>query len=364
MSLLFADNFQQYGIGGRAYMLDGIWAQASNDVGSGTLINIGDDPDVNAPAGQVAVYINGADNYDRTVRKVVPGSAKSTVGCSLRLYLPQLPFIANNCIRVFSWRDINNAEHLHLRVETTGQLSLVNASGTVLATSSEAVTASAWHHIEAKITFSNTTGATEVRLNGNAVSALTLTNVDTVNTAVTTCSQIAVVAPYHVSVSFYSQWFRDFVIWDTAGSINNDFFGPCVVGNFKPTSDVSFNWTPSTGSTGYDLIDESGPPVDSDYISADVTQTTQSEFGLENLPADVTTVRGLMLVSRMWASDGGDCKIQMGVKSNGDQGLGTDRQITTAPTYWTDIMETSPDTGVQFTPTEFNAATFTIDRTL
>lgn len=363
MSLLFADNFKQYGIGGQARMLDGVWAQLSNDIGQTDNFGIVDDPDSGAPAGQVALYIDGADNYARTVRKVIPGSAKTTIGCSIRVYLPELPYTANNCIRLFSWRDINNAEHIHLRVETTGQLSIVRGS-TVLGTSAEAITASAWHHIEAKVTINDSTGSTEVKLNGNSLSALTLTSQDTANTAVVSCSQIAIVAPSHVSSAYYIQYVRDFVIWDTAGSVNNDFFGPCIVDNFKTTSDISFNWSASTGTTGYNLIDEDGPPNDADYISADVTQTTQSEFGLQDLPADVTSVRGILLVSRMWASDGGDCKIQMGIKSNGDQGVGADRQITTAPTYWMDVIETSPDTGVQFTPTEFNAATFTIDRTL
>lgn len=372
MSLLWADDFKTFGTGsvasgaGGAYMLNGLYAEMDNGpTGPGSGIGITDDPDPIADPSSVAVFMSSG-NYDKVCRKVLDAGAKTTVGASIRVWMPRLPNAAAETIELFSWRDINNAAHLSLYVLTTGALAIARGGygGTVLGTSTAAVlTANAWHHVEAKVTINDTTGATEVRVNGTVVAGLTLTGQDTADTAVVSCYQIAVVKKGYVTSNGVTFYFRDMVIWDTAGSYNNNFFGPCMVERRTVVSDVSFNWSASTGSTGYNLLDEAGPN-DADYISATVAQTTQCEFGVEDLPADVTSVRGMILLGRMWASDGGDCKVQMGVKSAGDQGLGTDRQITTAPTYWFDVVETSPDTGVPFTPTEFNAMTLTVDRTV
>lgn len=370
MSLLWADDFKSYGTS-TANLLDGVYAEV-NSSGTGS-IDLVTDPDSGSSGNVLFIRTNSAQastypTYGTFVRFVFP-AAKTTVGGFLRLYLPGLPSVSTDSQNII-FSDGGNTPQLTFRIATTGAIEVYRGaerSGTLLGTSTVCLTANAWHHIEWKILASQTVGTVEIRVNGAVV--LSLTGQDTCATANVSFDQMAVGCNRSSSsggttgTEAAASYWKDFVVWDAAGSINNDFFGPCLVKACRPDADTSFNWTASTGSTGYTLIDETSPN-DADYISADVTQTTQSEFGVENLPVDVTTVRGMILMSRMWASDGGDCKVQMGVKSNGDQGLGTDRQITVAPTYWKDVIETSPDTGVQFTPTEFNSMTFTIDRTL
>ena len=125
----------------------------------------------------------------------------------------------------------------------------------------------------------------------------------------------------------------------------------------------SFNWTASTGSTGFNLIDEAGPD-DADYVQAANPPPAASTFTLSDLPADVTSVRGLISLVRAKKTDGGDGNLQVSLQSNSVDDLGADRPITTADTYWWDVSELSPDTGVAWTPAEVDAAKIKIDRTL
>jgi hypothetical protein len=156
---------------------------------------------------------------------------------------------------------------------------------------------------------------------------------------------------------------KDFVAWDTAGSQNNDFLGSVQVYTLQLDGDVSFNWDTSSGTVGYELIDELTPD-DAGYISAGDPPPAASEFGFENLPVDITSVKGLLTVARMRKTDGGDGQVQMGLLSGVDADLGTDRPITTAFTYYWDVSELNPTTLAAWTPTEVDDAVVTIDRTV
>lgn len=365
MSLLWADDFSAYGIGGQAYLTDGPYAEvkASPFVTAPVLAADPDPAGTGAAVLKLTTQSNGNSTYPTTatyVRKVNP-VAKTTIGGFFRLWLPNLPTAATVTTGIV-FADSTNAPQFCLYVSTTGAIvAALGWLGTVKGTSSVALTANAWHHVEWKLVASATTGGSiEVRVDGAVV--LNVSGIATVSTAEVSYSQESLVGSNSVTPYQLTPYYRDWVLWDTAGTYNNDFMGPCFVQRRTVNSDVSFNWTPSSGTTGYNLIDEAGPN-DADYISADVTQTTASEFGVENLPSDATSVRGMVIVGRMKASDGGDCKVQMGVVSGGTPGLGTDRQITTAYTYWADIREVDPSTGLPFTPVGFNNMTLTIDRT-
>ena len=86
---------------------------------------------------------------------------------------------------------------------------------------------------------------------------------------------------------------------------------------------------------------------------------------LEDLPPEVISVRGILMVARQRKSDGGDCLTQVGISP--DDGAtwdnGADRAITTAFTYWGDWSELDPDTSDPWTPLASNNARIRINRT-
>jgi hypothetical protein len=161
-----------------------------------------------------------------------------------------------------------------------------------------------------------------------------------------------------------TNWYsKDLLIWDGAGSVDNDFFGSVSIYALLTDADISLNWTPSTGSTGWDLLDES-PPNDADYISAPDPAPAAAVMSLTNLPADVTSVRGLISFVRAAKTDGGDGDLQVSLTSGANTDAGADRPMTTAFTYWKDVSEVNPGTGVFWTPTEVDAMDIEFDRTV
>lgn len=346
MSVLWADPFQTYGLD-ETKLTDGLYAAYSG-------VSLLADPDPNADADSKCVQFSNI----ASMRFAIPTGANATIGCSVRLWMDGLPS-AETAGFTIVFRTNVNTDLCSLRVLPSGQLRLLRGSTTIATSTIPVVSTGAWNHIEVKIAFDDSAGTSEVRVNGVAAAGLTLTGQDTMNTSASgTCAIIA-----FVTTTGAIAYMKDFVVWDTNGSQNNDFIGTKHLYVLQVNGDTALNWTPSTGSTGYDLIDELTPD-DADYISADDTPPAASEFALEDLPADIVSVSALIPVVRVRKTDGGDGNVQVGLNSNGDSDLGSDRPITTAFTYYWDVSEISPDTATAYTPVEVNAVTMTIDRTV
>lgn len=355
--LQWADTFNRYG-GNAALMLNGLPYAAV----SGSLVT---DPDVTATGKVLALpaSVITIDNF----RTVYPKGVAATMGCACRLWLDKLP--GGLPLAGFGWviTDIANAEQLGLRIETTGVLSVyrghigTSGTGTLLgSTAAPVIAPNAWNHIEFKYTVNTATGAFALRVNGVAV--LTLTGVNTQSTANANSAQINFMNTSAGAVNPATAYLKDFILWDTTGAYNKDFLGTVSVLDIDATSDTLLTWTPSTGANGWSILDNNPPLDDAAYISA--ATPLSNTFGMGDLPADVTSVRGLVLVNRSRKIDGGDGNTQMGVISGASTALGVDRPITTAYTYWFDIVETDPATALPFTPPAFNAASMKLARTL
>ncbi len=105
--------------------------------------------------------------------------------------------------------------------------------------------------------------------------------------------------------------------------------------------------------------------TDTSYISANDTPPLPSSFTMTNLPEDVTSIKGVFMIGRMYKSDGGDCNIQMALSPNNTNwDSGSNRPVTVAPTIWWDVSELSPATAAAWTPIEVNNLLFRVDRTL
>lgn len=359
--LQWCDNFGSYG-STTSYMTNGLYAAVTGSVSlvsdpdpgsSGTVLKT--DDTVNASPPYLGSY----------VRKVL-SSAQGTCGCALRLWLSALPPHTGSEIVPITFSDTNNVAHISLRVNTDGTISVYRGAievGTLLGTtSSPVITANAWSHIECKVTISDTVGEVEIRVNSATV--YTLTGADTKNSSAATVSQLSIGSNRLIGGTGAPDCYtKDLVIWDSTGSHNNDFLGSVHVVRLTPDADTSLNWTPSTGSTGFDLINES-PPDDADYIAADDSPPSPATMTLTDLPDDVTAVKGLMTLVRAVKTDGGDAQLMVSLKSGSDLADGADRAITVAETYWYDFSEEDPATDAQWAPAAVDAASIVFDRTV
>lgn len=111
-------------------------------------------------------------------------------------------------------------------------------------------------------------------------------------------------------------------------------------------------------------------PQDLAFIAADSTPPAAAEFDLEDLPDDITSVRGIIPVVRGAKVDGGDGNLQVSLSPDGtNYDDGPDTPLTSAMTFWpnnTDpfVSMKNPATDAPWTPAEFNAARLKLNRTL
>lgn len=138
-----------------------------------------------------------------------------------------------------------------------------------------ALVPTAWYYIEAKVTINNTTGAFIVRVNTAPV--ITLSNVDTQRTANASTNNWGWRAPRDFLLD-------DMYVFDSTTADCNDFWGDAAIEGSFATSDIAgfVDWTASSGTDRFAMIDEADVDDDATYVFAD---TADSELicGFGNL---------------------------------------------------------------------------------
>ena len=334
-------------------MLAGVWAQLSGTV------TLAEDPDPNI-TGNVLTFGSGHARY------VYAGGVQTTAGIATRLWLNAIPATSATRPWIHQFRDVSNNLVLGIRVSTTGSLQVyrdvvyLTDVGTLIGeTTGPVLTAQSWRHVETKVVHSTTVGTVTIKVEGVEVLALT-----GVNTGAAAYAQVAIgVVAGAITVSGALSM-KDVVFWDGSGSENNDFLSTVGVYYLRPTADVSTGWSRTSGTTDWDLLNES-PPNDAGYIYAGDPPPAASILNVEELPAEIVGVRGLISVGRSAKSDSGDGNLQMSLSPNGtDWDAGADNPVSTAFTYYYDVSEVSPDGAAPWTPVEVNALEFKLNRTV
>lgn len=351
MALLHADNFSIYGTD-MSLLTNGIYAEVNGSLTS--------DPD-GLSSGRVLNTENTTSNSSRPFRYVSQEGPKDTMGFCLRLWYTNLP---NNNTGQFQvqFRNTSNDNIAALYITATGQVTFYTFGGESFTTDIPVVTANGWYHYEVK--FTKVTAATcdfEVRVEGITVLSGEGVAVPVPDDPAQVCASRA-----NISIN-HNVFIKDLVIWNGEGTYNNDFLGTVLVTSLLPVSDISLNWTPSSGSTGYTILDNI-PPSNSQFLSAGFDPVPPAYVGeLSDLPIDATSVKGLITFVRAAKSDGGDGSLQNGLISDPDgtpaTALGADRPITVAQTYWRDVFETDPKTGAPWIPAAVNETQIRINRT-
>lgn len=351
MSIVHMDNFTIYG-GVKAYLLNGVYAEVNSDLAV--------DPD-GISSGWVAWIGQGTGaSIIRGYRFVLP-SLQDKVGQALRMWFPALPTGSDGVPCPLMWRDVSNTDLFCITVDSTGRISARTGSydGAIVATTTNPViTANGWYHIEGLLDID--TDTFELRVEG--VTVLDLSGFSVANQV----AQVYIGTRSTNTSAVRTFYAKDYVIYDGSGSYNNDFIGSVLVHNLLPTADVDLNWTPSTGTTGYEILDDI-PPDDGVYLSAPNPPPSPYVCEVEDLPPDVTSVKAIMTMVRAAKTDGGDASLQIGVISDPSgtpaTALGADRPITVAQTYWRDVFETDPATTAPWLPSAVDEINLQMDRT-
>lgn len=307
-----------------------------------------------------------ADNTEARIWKDWAGHA--TAGIALKLWMPYLPYRSQDGAgagEMFVNFAAGSTDKVCVRLGCDGSLYVMDPdpSGTVIGTSAPCIKARAQHHIEIKVTIgAGSTDTIAIRVDGVEVLSLTGANFEDTN-----ITRIEIGSAYSRGTSGEQEtlsYYNSVIIWDGSGSANNDWLGPNVCYHtLYPDGDAALNWTPSTGATGFDLIDDD-EPGDTDYVYATSTAASATDFTFEN-PSNLATVNAVLAIGRASKTDAGGGSIQISLSPNGtnwDAG-----QTKALPennfNYWYDVSEASPATAVAWTASEINSLEMRVDRT-
>lgn len=337
MTLLFMDGFDHYATAD----ITKKWTSASGS------------PVISAAAGRRgggALLAPNNTTIAQNITKTFAASASFVLGFSFKA--TALPSSVSPIARLL---DAGTAQ-CDLRLNTDGTLS-VTRNGTALTngTSSNSISTGTDYYIEWKVTISDSIAASSCKVRVNGVDWITVaTGQDTKNTANASANQFSLGTTVNLSSSV-AFTFDDFYLCDQSGSTNNDFLGDVRVDTLYPTSDGNYSqFTPSTGTTHYTLVDESTPNT-TDYNDG-VNVGDRDSYGMGNLAALTSqTVYGVQVNAAILKDDAGSKSAATFVRSSTTDGDGASVALGTSQSYISQVFETNPNGAVAWTETTVNA---------
>lgn len=261
-------------------------------------------------------------------------------------------FFASATTTVFILRNSGLGEILTLNLSPAGVLYLTRGGVTVL-TADRSLVAGTWIHVAVKVVLGNgTAGSAAFQFDG--VDAGSASSIDTINSSVDNPLALDI---YHLAANGCGKVLDDLVICDGSGSYFNDWIGDRSVIGHAVTSDATPNsWTPSTGTSHFEVVNEVGPSA-TDYLSTS-TDAAQELFGHAPLAAAYAGASDIavQISSQAFKGDAGARLLKLIDKpSGGSISNPTGLPLSTTAQYVNQIIETDSVTGIPFTQAGFDA---------
>jgi len=263
---------------------------------------------------------------------------------------------------VLEFKEGGSTVHGRLTINADGTLTISRA-GSIPATSANlgGWVADTWYHFEVDYYIHDSNGFWEVRFGGNSTPVIgRTTGLDTRNAGTSgVCDNFVFNG---VTSTARSTYIDDVVYAAGGGSSAGAFYGDVRIFTSLPTGDGnSTQWTRSTGSSDFGVVDESTPNGDTDYIS----EATSGDLDLFTFPAVGFTGTVQAVGLRAWSrkDDSGSRQLKLTTRSSGtnyDHSLVDDLSISYLPVGCRNkhgIWETNPAGGA-WTVTAVNAAEF------
>ncbi len=287
--------------------------------------------------------------------KVLPSTYATLI---IGVAFQPLASMTSDCI-VLQLRDaLAGGEQLSVRFQRSTNKLYVSRNGTTLAVGTTVLSYGVYYYVELKATIHNTVGAYEVHLNSSAEPNLTASGVNTRGIG-TNNSADSVSCGGATGTNVPSAYWDDFYCCDTSGSVNIDFLGDVAIQCLLPNGDgANQQWTPSSGTTHYTLVDETTPNDDTDYVS-DATAGDRDTYTYGDLRAATGNVLAVQVLIYARKDDAGTRQIAPVVRISGTNYDGaTLPNLGTTYTWYPALYETSPASAAAWTVSEVNAAEF------
>jgi len=244
---------------------------------------------------------------------------------------------------------------MNVRKEYGGELGVYRGSTQLAITSGLGLVTNTWYWIEFKTLCNNSTGTYELRVGG-----ATKLSESGQNTKAGSNN-------YHNILRILGAGsgrcrYDDIYVLDGSGSANNDFLGSRKIIALCPNGDVAgyTDFTCSSGSAHYALVDENPVNDDTDYVE-DGTSGHKDLWDYPSLTGTGSNVSGIQINSMVRETDAASMTLNTLIKSGTAEDAGTGEVIASA-SYKTmrRISETDPNTGAAWTVSGVNAAQFGI----
>lgn len=252
-----------------------------------------------------------------------------------------------NTSYIAGFRD-SGTNQCEARLRADGRIDLAR-NGTLLATSSGAVSAGVWYHFELKAYIHDTAGTLELKVNG--ASFVSASNVDTKNTANAYATE-ATIQANAITIDY-----DDLAVWNTAGSANNDWLGDCRIFTQLPDGAGNYSqWTPSAGSNPQN-VDETPADDDTTYNSASAAGSLDSYTFPDISGSGAIKAVQATLTAR---KDDAGTRTLAALLRRGSDSLGGNQNLADTYAIYVQLWETDPITAAAWTLANFNNTEFGI----
>lgn len=232
--------------------------------------------------------------------------------------------------------------------QTNGDLSARNNTTEIsggLAAGAAADALSGWIYIEGKVKIHDSDGTVDIKVNG--VDVLNLTGKDTRNGATET---IDVFRLFGDSDNYYD----DFYLLDTSGSVNNSFLGDVRVATLYPSgAGDSTQFTASAGSN-YACVDEDVANNDTDYVESS-TSGHKDLYALGSLPTSPASIFGVQTCAILKKDDAGSREARVITLAGSTTENGPTLALATSYAVTRDLMQLNPDDSAAWQSSDIDA---------
>lgn len=245
--------------------------------------------------------------------------------------------------------------HAQLTVNDTGYLtarrttSYTGAGVALGTTATQVIFQGVWHYVEWEVVIHDTTGSFKVWVDG--VQVLNLTNVDTRNAGTGIVNRVGI-CPFTGKGG--ACYFDDFYVTNSAVRL-----GECRIDAIRPNADVvgAKDFTPSTGTDHYALVDESVANGDTDYVSG-TTVGHVDRFTHAGLGVTPSAIHAVQVSAFGKKTDAATRSINLQVKSGATTSDGSSYNLAADYAKFERILETDPNTAAAWGASGVNALEF------
>jgi hypothetical protein len=274
----------------------------------------------------------------------VTTSTEWAVGCAIKITgaVSQYAESATQVIGFLS--TVGAGAENYLQVSTSGVVSAWQGSGNLLGYASQILLPNTWYYIEYSLSCSTVDGegVVEIRINGTSV----LTAPGTGDGTVMTNDPIIAINFSGVKTE---EGLKHGILDDIYIADGLTFLGPLKVETLRPALDTAtIDWSPSTGTTHYNLLNET-PANNATYVSSN-TANASDLYDIDNLDASIVSVQGVQIEAQANLDANGSESLRIQCNSNGSSADETFIVANTDSLAYSMLLENDPETSDPWLP--------------